>query len=85
MTERYTDPLDQASANTDDLIASAVEAQRRQAAPQQEPDNSGKYAITHCVEEVCGVELRIERLKLGYIRCVDCQRELEGRRRMYNR
>ena len=79
MTERHIDPLDQASANAEDLIEGLVAERRRAAAPQQVPDEHGKYRFTECVEEDCGVDLPIERLRLGRIRCVDCQERLEKR------
>lgn len=81
MAERHTDPLDQASAVTEDLVAGAVEARRRAAAPQQEPNERGEYPHPYCVEEDCGVELPIERLKLGRVRCVDCQTRIEKRQK----
>ncbi len=82
MTERHIDPLDQASANAQDLIEGLVAARRRDAAPQQVPDAEGKYKILECIEEDCGVELPIERLRLGCIRCVDCQERLEKRNKL---
>ena len=83
MAERHTDPLDQASANTEEMLAGAVEARRLAAAPQQTPDENGNYKILFCVEEDCGVELPIERLKMGRVRCVDCQAAIEKRSRQY--
>lgn len=79
MVERHIDPLDQASEATAEMVAGAVEARRLAAAPQQVPNAEGIYPHTHCVEEDCGVELPLERLKLGRIRCVDCQEIIEKR------
>lgn len=83
--DRYTDPVDQASQITDDATNDAVAAIRRAAAPEQVPDENGTYAHTHCIEEDCGEELPIERLRLGKVRCVTCQSLRDKRASVYRR
>ena len=46
--------------------------------PEQHPDFDG----THCVEPDCGIPIPAARLKLGKVRCVDCQQRLEHRRKL---
>lgn len=79
MTERYPDPIDQGAEVAQDLVDGQVEAIRRSAAPEQEPDANGVYRVTECIEPDCGEELPIERIRLGKVRCVTCQSLIEHR------
>lgn len=53
---------------------SAIKQASKSAAPETHPDFDG----THCVD--CDIEIPEGRLKLGKVRCVDCQSHLEKRR-----
>jgi RNA polymerase-binding transcription factor DksA len=72
--EKNTDVLDQAAYVTEVMTEKAVAYQREFAKPEKHPDFDGK----HCVEADCGVAIPKERLKLGKVRCVDCQSRLES-------
>jgi hypothetical protein len=91
-----TDELDRAAGLTMRLHAEAEQAVRARAAPEKFPDGKGgfitqgprpganpedpfSYKIRDCVS--CGDELVIGRLKLGRIRCVDCQERKENPRK----
>ena len=83
--ERQIDPLDQAAQTAGEMVNDGVAAIRRAAAYEQVPDENGVYPHTHCIEEDCGEELPIERLKLGRVRCVTCQSLREKRTGSYRR
>jgi RNA polymerase-binding transcription factor DksA len=76
--DRNADPIDQAAQLSADMLDADIKNARAGAAPESHPDFDGK----HCVEEECGVKIPAARLKLGRIRCVDCQgrRETATRR-----
>ena len=69
-TEVYDDG-DIASAIEMDFIAKALENHKKNNLPETHPDFDGE----HCID--CDVKIIKERLKLGKIRCVDCQEYLE--------
>ena len=53
---------------------SAIKAAAKASAPEKHPDFDG----AHCVD--CDIEIPDGRLKLGKVRCVDCQSHLERSR-----
>jgi len=55
--------------------ADAERHARGKSQPESHPDFDGE----HCVD--CGDEIPIERLKMGKVRCVFCQRVLEDKRK----
>jgi RNA polymerase-binding transcription factor DksA len=77
-TEVY-DEAEIASALEAGFIAQALEHHRAKVAPEKHPDFDG----SHCVD--CDVEIPIERLNLGKVRCVDCQVALEKLNRTYRK
>ena len=62
-----TDDSDRASAIEAQFNEDALEEARRRTAPETSPDFDGK----HCIE--CGEKIPAARLKLGKIRCIECQ------------
>lgn len=69
--ERTSDPLDQASAQEDAFRAAALRAVSAATHRETHPDFDGESCID------CSGEIPEGRLKLGKIRCVDCQAALE--------
>lgn len=72
------DNLDLAAELTQKLADAEVAAVRRAAAPQQVQCVDGSWPKPECE---CGEPIPEGRLKLGRIRCVDCQDALERGRR----
>lgn len=74
-SEKFTDPLDEATAKA----AAAVEAARfdnaRKLAPQQVRNADGSWPHVECVE--CGDELPEKRIEAGRIYCTPCQGLME--------
>ncbi|NBT34014.1 MAG: TraR/DksA family transcriptional regulator [Betaproteobacteria bacterium] len=62
-----TDESDRASAVEAQFNEDALELARRKIAPEVSPDFDG----LHCI--ACGEKILAARLKLGKIRCIDCQ------------
>jgi hypothetical protein len=58
--------------------ADAERRARGRSAPESHPDFDG----IHCVE--CEDAIFLQRLKLGKVRCVSCQQDLEKRQAMRN-
>lgn len=77
--ERYADPIDAGAKTAEEFTADRVEAARRLAAPESHPDFEAPYCFD------CGTEIPAERLNLGKIRCVACQRIKENRERMFRK
>lgn len=73
------DEGDIASALERGFIAHALSKHKEKVAPEKHPDFDGE----NCID--CGNEVPIERLRLGRIRCVYCQTELEKRNKIYGR
>lgn len=65
------DDADIASAMEAGFIALALQRHKEKVAPEKHPDFDGE----NCLE--CGIRIPNERLELGKIRCVECQRVLE--------
>lgn len=72
------DDLDRAAELTQQLADAAIMEAQRAAAPQQVQCVDGSWPNPECE---CGEEIPIERLRLGRIRCVDCQDRLERNQR----
>lgn len=72
------DELDVAAQLTQQLADAAVADVRRAAAPQQVQCIDGSWPNPECE---CGEPIPEARLRLGRIRCVDCQEILERGRR----
>lgn len=71
------DDVDRANELAEMETANHLYLARKKAAPEQVPLADGTYAQTDCVE--CGNEIGEGRLKLGKLRCIECQRALEKR------
>ena len=74
------DDLDRAADLTRRLEDAAIEEVRLAAAPQQVQCIDGSWPKTECD---CGETIPAGRLRLGRIRCIDCQDALERGRRGY--
>ncbi len=72
-----TDDSDRASAIEAQFNEDALEEARRRIAPETSPDFDGK----HCIE--CGEKIPAARLKLGKIRCIDCQSQKEQKTKFF--
>lgn len=79
MQERHADPIDEATALAASLTEGAIAAARRATEPESHPDFDGKT----CIE--CGDDIPPDRLALGKIRCIRCQRDLEHRQKQLAR
>lgn len=73
-----SDHADIAGETVEACLADAERRARGKSAPESHPDFDG----LHCVEEDCGVVIPRERLNVGKVRCVDCQRLREERARL---
>ena len=73
------DEADMASNLEMEMLQASLDATRAKVQPEKHPDFDGK----NCVE--CGDKMPKERLKLGRVRCVYCQDELEKLNKLYNR
>lgn len=71
--------FEQAARLTEKLNAAYVAQASGKSAPETHPRADGQ----HCVE--CGIEIP-ERVKMGKVRCVECQKDLErfARARLIN-
>jgi RNA polymerase-binding transcription factor DksA len=74
-TERAIDVIDQGSQTERLFLDASLKKQLGKSAPQKDERFDG----VHCVEEDCGVEIAKERVELGRVRCIDCQRLIEAR------
>jgi RNA polymerase-binding transcription factor DksA len=72
-----TDENDRASAIETQFNEDALEEARRRTAPETSPDFDG----VHCID--CGEKIMAARLKLGKIRCIDCQTLKEKQSRFF--
>lgn len=79
--ERSSDVLDTGTQLAEEERATREREVRDAARPETHPNFDGK----HCVEEDCGEEIPEERLKLGRVRCVDCQGRREKERAVYGK
>lgn len=77
MAERYADQLDKASAVAQEFIEQSTRAARELNKPEQVQNEDGTWPHPDCVD--CGEDIPEGRLKLGRVRCVDCQEYLEKR------
>ena len=75
--EHSADQLDRANDIAQSHTDEAVDAVRRAAAPEQDPD----CCDPDCCD--CGEEIEAARLKLLRKRCVSCQSRFERRQSMY--
>jgi phage/conjugal plasmid C-4 type zinc finger TraR family protein len=69
------DVLDRASNLTQETTDNAIAEQRRKAAPQQVQNPDGSWPVTECLD--CDLAIPEGRLKMGRIRCVECQSAVE--------
>ena len=76
--EHFADPLDVASAISEKYTSDAVAAFSRLAAPEQVQNEDGSWPVTECVD--CDADLGA-RAKIGRIRCLRCQENLERRQK----
>lgn len=72
------DDLDRASELMQVQTDAALADVRHAARPEQVVGPDGKWHQTDC--EDCGEGIPVARLRLGKIRCIDCQRIVERRR-----
>ena len=70
-----SDENDRASAIEAQFNEDALEVARHKIAPETNPDFDG----IHCID--CAEKIMAARLKLGKIRCIDCQTLLEKQAR----
>lgn len=75
MRESSADDFDKAAELTQHLADSAVAVARKAAAPQQVQCVDGSWPNPDCAD--CSEPIPEVRLKLGRIRCVDCQDAIE--------
>lgn len=75
------DDIDKANLLAQMFTDSSVEIARAKSKPEQVVGTDGEFHITECVE--CGEFIGEARLQMGKIRCIDCQRQLEYRRRLH--
>ncbi len=73
------DDLDRAAELTQQLADAAIYDVRKAAAPQQVQCIDGSWPNPDCAD--CGDAIPEPRLRLGRIRCVDCQDAVERGRR----
>jgi RNA polymerase-binding transcription factor DksA len=69
-----SDLADNAAPTIEALAAAYEAAARGKCGPERDPRFDG----CHCCEDHCGVEIPRARLKMGKVRCRDCQ-ELKER------
>lgn len=72
-----SDDIDRANELAQRITDAALEEVQRRAAPERRPVGA---TAAHSECEDCGDDIPPERLTLGKIRCVYCQRVLEVRR-----
>ncbi len=72
------DNLDQAQELTTLLTEAYVDSARAGAKPEQVQNADGTWPVTECE---CGDAIPEARIRLGKIRCVACQMDLEKERR----
>ena len=72
------DNLDQAQELTTLLTEAYVDSARAGAKPEQVQNADGTWPVTDCE---CGDAIPEARIRLGKIRCVACQMDLEKERR----
>lgn len=72
------DEIDRATDLAHTQNENAIATVRNAARPEQVKGPDGKWHQTHC--EDCEEKIPPARLKLGKIRCIDCQKKLERRR-----
>lgn len=72
---RKPDPIDQASELSQTLNDAYVGQARAKAKPEQVQNPDGTWPHTECVD--CDTEIPEGRLKLGKIRCIRCQEDIE--------
>jgi RNA polymerase-binding transcription factor DksA len=72
---RFSDPIDQGTDLAAKFVAESVRVQAAKSRPQQVKDANGRWPITLCVS--CGDDIVPKRLEYGYIRCIECQTDLE--------
>lgn len=75
------DEIDKANLLAQMFNDTALAKARALSKPEQVVGVDGQYPITDCVE--CGEPIIMARLQMGKIRCVDCQTQLETRRRLH--
>ncbi len=71
------DQSDRASLIEAAFTEESIEIARKAMAPETHPDFDG----IHCVE--CGEEIPDIRLRLGKVRCVECQSAIERRHKLF--
>jgi len=76
------DPADIAGETLEVCLADAERRARGKSAPEQD----SRFDGAHCTAPDCGVPIPLERLRLGKVRCIDCQFLFERRQtlRLHN-
>ncbi len=77
MHERSADLIDEANALAASLTEGAIAAARRANIPESHPDFDGETCVS------CGDDIPEVRLKMGKMRCVRCQQEIEIRKKQF--
>lgn len=78
--ERFSDTLDQAQQINEKHMEASIEAARSLNKPEQVQNPDGTWPEPDCID--CGEEIPEPRLKLGRVRCVECQEVLERKRKL---
>lgn len=76
--ERETDILDEAGRLTRTLTKAFVSNVQDAAMPEQKQNADGTWPVTECE---CGEPIPEGRLKLGKIRCIECQTDFENEKK----
>jgi RNA polymerase-binding transcription factor DksA len=79
--EHSADPIDQGTELAQYWLEQAEREARAKNKPEQVQGPDGKWPHTECVS--CGEDIPEGRLKLGRIRCVECQSAREKRDQQY--
>jgi len=77
--ERHADPIDRACSIEQEATADAIQEQRRLAAPEQVRGEDGQWETYECID--CGEPIGNARVELGKVRCIQCQKILESKKK----
>lgn len=77
------DILDQASKLTQTLTNAYISNVQDAALPEQKQNGDGSWPHAQCVD--CDIDIPQGRLRLGKIRCIECQKDLENERHARSR
>lgn len=74
-----TDPMEFASELEERERANAIAAHAAKLKPEQVRDAAGNWETEDCID--CGEPIGEARLQMGKVRCIECQEQLEDRRK----